>query len=78
MGAGSMVTTSPFVIRTRVTAPWIARPGYASAAFILVGSGYLDWVLFAFPCWVLLVSVYILTDNLRGPPHAVAAADAGK
>ena len=78
MAAVFMVTTSTLVIRTRVTAAWIAWLGYASAAFILVGSGYLDWVLFAFPCWVLLVSVYILTDNLRGPPHAVAAEDAGK
>jgi phosphohistidine phosphatase len=34
-----------------------------------VGRSYLDWVLLVFPAWVLLVSVYILIDNLRGPHH---------
>ena len=67
MAAVFMVTTSTLVIRTRVTARWIAWLGYLSAALILLGSGYLDWVLFAFPAWVLLVSVYILIDNLRTP-----------
>ena len=75
MAAVFMATASTLVIRTRVTASWIAWLGYASAVFILVGSGYLDWVLFVFPCWVLLVSVYILTDNLRRSPHAAAAAE---
>jgi hypothetical protein len=28
---------------------WIAVLGYVSAAFILIGSGFLDWVLFVFP-----------------------------
>ncbi len=60
-----MVTTSTLAIRTRVTAPWIAWLGYASALFIWIGSGFFDWVLFVFPCWVLLVSSYILLDNLR-------------
>ena len=46
--------------------------GYVSAAFILIGSGYLDWVLFVFPLWVLLVSVFILIENLRGSPHLAA------
>jgi hypothetical protein len=65
MAAVFMVTTSTLALRTRVTAPWIAWLGYASALFILIGSGFLDWVLFTFPCWVLLVSSYILIDNLR-------------
>jgi hypothetical protein len=37
--------------------------GYASAAIILIGSGFVDWLLF--PCWVLVVSIYVLTENLR-------------
>ena len=57
MAAVFMVTTSTLALRTRVTARWIAVVGYASAALILFGSGYLDWVLFVFPCWVLLVSI---------------------
>jgi hypothetical protein len=73
MAAVFMITTSTLAITTHLTARWIAFLGYASAAFLLVFSGYLDWVLFIFPAWVLLVSVYILIDNLRGPQHAAAA-----
>lgn len=72
MAAVFMLTTSTLAIRTRVTPFWIALLGYASAVFLLVGSDYFDWVLFVFPCWVLLVSVTIVTDNLRRPPRAVA------
>jgi hypothetical protein len=71
MAAVFMITTSTLAIRTRVTARWIAMLGYASAAFLLIGSSYLDWVLFVFPCWVLLLSVYVLVDNFRRPPQAV-------
>ena len=68
MAAVFMITTSTLAIRTRVTARWIALLGYAAAAFLLIGSNYLDWVLFVFPCWVLLISIYILADRLRRPP----------
>jgi hypothetical protein len=72
MAAVFMITTSTLAIRTHFTARWIAWLGYASAAFLLIGSGYLDWVLFVFPCWILLLSVYILLDNYQRPPAAVA------
>ncbi|HEX3574168.1 MAG TPA: hypothetical protein VHU42_06170 [Rhodopila sp.] len=68
MVAVFMITTSTLALNTHVTARWIALLGYASAAVILIGSGFLDWVLFVFPCWVLLVSIYILLDNLKKPP----------
>jgi hypothetical protein len=64
MAAVFMVTTSTLAINTQLTARWIAFLGYASAAMLLVGGGYLDWVLLVFPSWVLLVSLYILLDNL--------------
>jgi hypothetical protein len=70
MAAVFMVTTSTLAIHTRVAPRWIALLGYASALLILLGSGFLDWVLFAFPCWVLLVSVWVLIDNVRRPPQA--------
>jgi hypothetical protein len=75
MAAVFMITTSTLGFRARVTSRWIAVLGYASAAFLLVGSNFLDWVLFVFPCWVLLVSIHILIDNLRRP--ADAAMDHG-
>jgi hypothetical protein len=72
MAAVFMITTSTLAVHTNITARWIAVLGYVSAAFILIGSGYLDWVLFVFPLWVLLVSVFILIENLRGSPHLAA------
>ena len=61
-----MMITSTLSIRTRMTARWIALLGFACAVFLLLGSGYFDWALFVFPCWVLMVSGYILFDNLSG------------
>ena len=75
MAAVFMITASTLTLRTRITARWIAALGYACAAFLLLGSGYLDWALFAFPAWVLLVSIYILVDNLRGTASMALNAD---
>jgi len=72
MAAVFMVTTSTLAVNTQLTARWIALLGYVSAAFLLVFSGYSEWVVFIFPAWVLLVSLYILIDNLRRPQNAVA------
>ncbi len=70
MAAVFMITTSTLALRTRITTKWIAGVGYVWAAFIVVCSGYLDWVLFVFPVWVFLVSTHILIDNLRRPREA--------
>jgi len=66
MAAVFMVSASTLAIYTRITARWIAWLGYASAVFLLIGSAYVDWALFVFPGWVLLVSSYILVENMRG------------
>ena len=65
MASVFMITTSTLALRTGITALWVAVLGYAAALFLLVGSGFFDWVLFVFPCWVLLVSIYVLMDNLH-------------
>lgn len=65
MAAVFMITTSTLAIRTQLTARWIALLGYGSAATLLLGSSYLDWAVFVFPAWVLLVSTYVLVDNFR-------------
>jgi hypothetical protein len=66
MAAVFMVTASTLAIRTQITPRWMAFAGYAAAAFLLLCSGQFDWTIFVFPAWVLLISVYILRDNLRG------------
>ncbi len=67
MAAVFMIITSTLVVRTGFTAYWIAWLGYAASALILVASSFIEWVLLGFPCWVLIVSIYILSDNLRRP-----------
>jgi len=75
MAAVFMITASTLAVHTHFTARWIALLGDASAALLLVASGYFDWVLFVFPAWVLLVSSYILIDNLRGSSRMAVQDD---
>ena len=60
--------TSTIAIRTGLAARWIAYLGYGLAALLLFGGGFTDWMFMVFPLWVLVLSGYILVDNLRRPP----------
>ena len=60
-------------IRTRIFPRWMAFLGYALALPLLFASRFLDWGLAVFPPWVLLVSLYILFDNLRQGSEAKAS-----
>ncbi|HBK04390.1 MAG TPA: hypothetical protein DDZ81_00860 [Acetobacteraceae bacterium] len=75
MAAVFMMSASTLALRTQITARWVALLGYISAALLLLGSGYFDWVLMVFPAWVLLVSSYILVDNLRGSSRMTSKAE---
>jgi hypothetical protein len=72
MAAVFMISTSTLAIRTGIIARWIAFLGYAFALFLLLSGRYIEWILMLFPFWVLLVSIYILIDNLRRPPQVAA------
>jgi hypothetical protein len=63
-----VITTSTVAIYTEFAPRWIALLGYGLALFILLGSYYVDWSFVIFPLWVLLLSTYILIDNLRRSP----------
>jgi hypothetical protein len=75
MAAVFMVSSSTLALRTHFIARWIAFLGYASAVFLLLGSGYVGWAVFVFPVWVLLVSGYILIDNLAGASRVESSGD---
>ena len=47
-------------------ARWITFLGYAVALLLLLSSRYIEGILLVFPLWVLLISIHILIDNLRG------------
>ena len=54
MAAVFMVSTSTLAIKTQLVARLIAYLGYASALFLLIGSGYLDWGPVHFSCMGLV------------------------
>jgi hypothetical protein len=60
-----LITTSTIAIYTGIAARWIAYLGYAAAALLIFGIGFTDWSFVVFPLWVLLMSSYVLIDNLR-------------
>ena len=44
--------------------------GLPLALFVLLGSYYFSWSVLVFPLWALLVSIWILFDNLSpASPH---------
>ena len=50
--------------------------GFALALVLLLGSYYISWSIALLPLWVLLLSVYVLFDNLRRPQAVVDESDA--
>jgi hypothetical protein len=67
MAAVFVITTSTIAIYTGFAPRWLAVLGYVLALFLLFGSYYIDWSFAVFPLWVLLISIYILIDNIRHP-----------
>jgi hypothetical protein len=68
-----MTTTSAIGIYTGIAARWITYVGFASAALLIFGGSSTDWMFMVFPPWVLLMSTYVLIDNLRpAQTHSVS------
>ncbi|HYQ80054.1 MAG TPA: hypothetical protein VEP68_01065, partial [Anaeromyxobacteraceae bacterium] len=61
-----MMSTATISLRTRIVPRWMAFLGYVVAlVLIAVSAGTAKWIPLLFPLWVLLISSYILVDNLR-------------
>jgi hypothetical protein len=69
-----MISTSTLVIRTGFAPRWIAFVGFAFALLLLFSGRNVDWIIMVFPLWALLISIYILIDNLRQPSQAAATS----
>lgn len=61
-----MVSTSTIILYTRIAPRWIALTGYGLALALLIVSYAMSWSAIVLPIWVLLISIHILVDNLRG------------
>jgi hypothetical protein len=67
-----MITTSTISLRTRILPRWMAVLGYVLALVLLLSVGTIQWIPLFFPLWVLLISVYMLAQNLHGQSEAAA------
>jgi hypothetical protein len=67
-----MMATSTLALRTGFIARWLAFLGYGLASLLLLSSRSIEGILLVFPLWILLVSLFILIDNLGKPSPRVA------
>ncbi len=65
MAAVFMFSTSTVITYTGIAPRWVAYLGFVLALLLLFGSTYLSWVFVAFPFWVFLISICLLTDEFR-------------
>jgi hypothetical protein len=65
MAAVFMFSTSTVITYTGIAPRWVAYLGFVLALLLLFGSSYLSWVFVAFPLWVFLISICLLTDEFR-------------
>jgi len=60
-----MISLGTISVRTHIMPRWLALLTYGLAIVLLLSIGYSLWVTLIFPAWVLIISVYILSSNLR-------------
>jgi hypothetical protein len=61
-----MITTATIALKTCLFPRWMVFLSYVLAITLLVSVGTIQWIPLVFPLWVLLVSIHILIENLRG------------
>ena len=62
-----MMSTCTITLQTRILPRWMAWLGYALALILLLSVGRVEWLFLLFPLWVLLISGYMLMEDLRPP-----------
>lgn len=77
MAAVFMFVTSMIGFRTAVLSRWVTFVGFAFALVFLLAVTDVPWIALLFPCWVMLVSIWILIEDSRaqrdrGPADSVA------
>jgi hypothetical protein len=65
MAAVFMLVSSTIGFRTAVLSRWVTLVGFAFALVFLVSITDIPWLAVLFPCWVMLVSAWILIADMR-------------
>jgi len=65
MAATFMFATSTIGLRTAVLPRWLAFTGFAVGLVLLLVLTDFAWIALLFPMWVLLVSAYILIEDIH-------------
>jgi hypothetical protein len=65
-----MISTCTVSLRTGILPRWMAFLGLGLALFLLLSLGFFYWAPLLFPLWILLISVYILWENLGSTKRA--------
>ena len=65
MAAVFMFVTSMIGFRTAVLSRWVTFVGFAFALVFLLSVTSFAWIALLFPCWVMLVSTWILIADIR-------------
>jgi hypothetical protein len=73
MAAVFMFVTSSIGLRTAVLARWVSFIGFAFGLVLLLVITDFAWIALLFPCWVLLVSTWILIADFHQARQMVAS-----
>jgi hypothetical protein len=71
MAAAFTFSTCTIGLRTAILPRWIIYCGFACGLVLLLIVTNWEWIIILFPIWILLVSVHILTSDLRSKPEPV-------
>ncbi len=72
MAAVFMCVTSSIGLRTAVLSRWVSFVGFAFGLVLLLVITDFAWIALLLPCWVLLVSMWILIADFHQVPQRVA------
>ena len=76
MAAVFTIATTTIVTRLRLVSRWLGMLGYATAAVLLIGVGFIPLFELLFPAWVFILSIHILIVTFRHRVKVAAATAA--
>jgi hypothetical protein len=72
MAAVFMISLATIWLKTGLMPRWLVALSYLAAVGLLIASDITMWLVLAFPVWVLVVSVLLLTRRVEAPARGTA------